>query len=54
MFDDGEHSECNPIDEPFRVINFCTGFNGMYRNVGWVYNSDDVAEQLGTITEYQI
>lgn len=50
----GEDAKGDPVDEPLGVILLRAGFDRMYRNVGGIQHTDDVAQQLGAVAEDQI
>lgn len=53
-FKNGETGEDDPIGQPFCVIGLVFGFDGFHGNVGWVGDSDDVAENLGCIPKGKV
>jgi len=52
--DDGEDAKGDPVSEPFGVILFGARFDGMNRDVRWIQHTNNVAQELSAIAEYQI
>lgn len=44
----------HPVSQPFRVIAFVVWFDGLHRDVSWIGDSNDVAENFSGITESEV
>lgn len=52
--DGREHGEDDPVSEPLGVIGFVFCFDGLHRDVSWISDADDVAEDLSSISEGEV
>lgn len=53
-FDDREASEDHPVGQPFGVICLVLCLDCFHRDIGWIGDSDDVAEDFSCISECKV
>lgn len=54
IFNDGKQGKNYPVCEPLCIIILIWTLKGFHGTVGWIQKSNDVAQQLCSITKYHV